>query len=53
MYAIRSYYANPKVTAMSNAMFAIKGRNVIIMSPHPRAMNTIKKTVELMVEAVV
>jgi len=42
---------NPKVTAMSNAMFAIKGRNVIIMSPHPRAMNTIKKTVELMVEA--
>lgn len=42
---------NPKVTAMSNAMFAVKGRNVIIMSPHPRALNTIKKTVELMNEA--
>ncbi len=42
---------NPKVTAMSNAMFAVKGRNVLIMSPHPRAMKTIQKTVELMNEA--
>jgi succinate-semialdehyde dehydrogenase len=28
---------NPVVTPMSNAMFAIKGRNSIIVAPHPRA----------------
>ncbi len=28
---------NPIVTPMCNAMFAIKGRNTIIVAPHPRA----------------
>jgi len=28
---------NPIVTPMSNAMFALKGRNAIIIAPHPRA----------------
>lgn len=42
---------NPAVTAMSNAMFALKGRNTIILSPHRRAYNTIKKTMDLMIEA--
>jgi succinate-semialdehyde dehydrogenase len=28
---------NPTVTAMSNAMFALKGGNAIIIAPHPRA----------------
>ncbi|MFD3191946.1 aldehyde dehydrogenase family protein [Sedimentitalea sp. HM32M-2] len=41
---------NPAVTAMSNAMFAIKGRNTIILSPHRRAYDTIKKTMDLMIE---
>ncbi|MEM9330455.1 MAG: aldehyde dehydrogenase family protein [Pseudomonadota bacterium] len=39
---------NPAVTAMSNAMFALKGRNAIVLSPHKRAFRTIAKTVELM-----
>ncbi len=42
---------NPAVTAMSNAMFALKGRNSIILSPHKRAFKTIEKTVELMRQA--
>lgn len=28
---------NPVVTPMCNAMFAVKGRNAIIIAPHPRA----------------
>ena len=28
---------NPIVTPMCNAMFALKGRNSIIIAPHPRA----------------
>lgn len=28
---------NPVVTPMCNAMFAVKGRNTIIIAPHPRA----------------
>ncbi len=42
---------NPSVTPMSNAMFAIKTRNPIIVAPHPRAKQTTVKTVELMVQA--
>lgn len=42
---------NPTVTAMSNSMFAIKGRNPVIVAPHPRATKTTVKTVEMMVEA--
>lgn len=42
---------NPIVTPMCNAMFAIKGRNAVIISPHPRAKKCSYRTVELMNEA--
>jgi succinate-semialdehyde dehydrogenase len=38
---------NPIVTPMSNAMFALKGRNAIIITPHHKAVNTSTKVVEL------
>lgn len=41
---------NPIVTPMCNAMFAIKGRNAIVVAPHPRAKNCSAKTVELINE---
>lgn len=37
---------NPIVTVMSNAMFAIKGRNPIIFAVHPKAQKCCAKTVE-------
>ncbi|HBR02801.1 MAG TPA: succinate-semialdehyde dehydrogenase [Ruminiclostridium sp.] len=43
---------NPVVTPMCNAMFALKGRNAIIISPHPRSKKCSTKTVELMKEAI-
>lgn len=39
---------NPIVTPMSNAMFALKGRNAIIIAPHPRAKKCSAYTVALM-----
>ncbi|MEN1762311.1 aldehyde dehydrogenase family protein, partial [Anoxynatronum sibiricum] len=42
---------NPTVTAMSNAMFALKGGNAIIIAPHPRAKNVSRVTVEMMNDA--
>lgn len=39
---------NPIVTPMCNAMFAIKGRNSIIISPHPRSKKCSAHAVELM-----
>ena len=36
---------NPSVTVMSNAMFALKGRNSVIFSAHPRAVRCCAKTV--------
>ncbi|NLP31323.1 MAG: aldehyde dehydrogenase family protein [Clostridiales bacterium] len=42
---------NPIVTPMSNAMFALKGRNAIVITPHHRAIKCSTKTVELMNEA--
>ncbi|MCC8193459.1 MAG: aldehyde dehydrogenase family protein [Deltaproteobacteria bacterium] len=39
---------NPIVTCMSNAMFAIKGRNPIIFAVHPKAMKCCMKTVDMM-----
>ena len=42
---------NPIVTPMSNAMFALKGRNSIIVAPHPRAKNCSTHTVNLINEA--
>jgi len=44
---------NPIVTPMSNAMFALKGRNAIIITPHHRAAACSKRTVDLMREALV
>lgn len=38
---------NPVVTPMSNAMFALKGRNAIIITPHHRAIRCSTLTVEL------
>ncbi|MDW7662512.1 MAG: aldehyde dehydrogenase family protein [Bacillota bacterium] len=43
---------NPIVTAMSNAMFAIKGRNAVIIAPHPRAKKCTNKTIELIKKAI-
>lgn len=39
---------NPIVTPMCNAMFAIKGRNAVVISPHPRSKKCSYHTVELM-----
>lgn len=38
---------NPIVTPMCNCMFAIKGRNSIIISPHPRTKNCTKELLKL------
>lgn len=43
---------NPTVTAMSNAMFALKGGNAIIIAPHPRAKNVSRVTVDMMNDAI-
>lgn len=42
---------NPNVTPMSNAMFALKGRNAIIITPHHRSVKSSTLTVELINEA--
>ena len=42
---------NPVVTAMCNAMFALKGQNAIIVAPHPRAEHVNKYVVDLFREA--
>lgn len=43
---------NPVVTPMCNAMFALKGRNAIIIAPHPRAKKCNKIVVDAMIEAI-
>lgn len=43
---------NPVVTPMCNAMFALKGRNAIVICPHPRAKGCSTETVRLMRGAV-
>lgn len=43
---------NPIVTVMSNSMFALKGRNAIIIAPHPRAKGCNSHTVKLINEAI-
>jgi succinate-semialdehyde dehydrogenase len=40
---------NPSVTPMSNAMFALKGRNAIIITPHHHAFRSSARAVELIV----
>ncbi|MEH7385933.1 aldehyde dehydrogenase family protein [Bacillus sp. JJ1521] len=42
---------NPDLTPAGSAIYAIKARDVVIFSPHPRAKNTSFETVELMREA--
>jgi succinate-semialdehyde dehydrogenase len=42
---------NPNITVLFNAAFALKGRNVLIVAPHPRAKKTTCRTVEIMNEA--
>ena len=44
---------NPFVTPMCNAMFALKGRNAIIIAPHPRAKKCGKYVVDLFNAALV
>ncbi|MDR0732594.1 MAG: aldehyde dehydrogenase family protein [Dysgonamonadaceae bacterium] len=43
---------NPVVTVMSKVMFALKTKNAIIVSPHPKAKNTCVHTVKLIKEAI-
>ncbi len=43
---------NPVVTPMCNAMFAIKGRNTVIISPHPRAKKLTAQLVAMFNEAI-
>lgn len=43
---------NPIVTPMCNAMFALKGRNSIIIAPHPRAKKCARRVVDLFNEAI-
>ena len=42
---------NPIVTPMCNSMFALKGRNAIIICPHPRSKKCSTEAVRLMKEA--
>ena len=43
---------NPVVTPMCNAMFALKGRNSIIIAPHPRAKKCAVHIVGMLKEAI-
>jgi len=42
---------NPDLTPAGTAIYAIKARDVVIFSPHPRSKRTTHKTVQLMREA--
>lgn len=42
---------NPEATPVIKAMFAIKGRNAVVFSPHPRTKKTNKLIVDLMRDA--
>ncbi|WP_228489030.1 aldehyde dehydrogenase family protein [Raineyella fluvialis] len=42
---------NPDLTPAGNAIYAIKARDVVIFSPHPRSKDTTYETVRLMREA--
>lgn len=43
---------NPTSTAMYKALISVKGRNGIVVSPHPRAKRCIGETVEIMRRAI-
>ncbi|HEV2491651.1 MAG TPA: aldehyde dehydrogenase family protein [Terriglobia bacterium] len=42
---------NPTSTAIFKALIALKGRNAIVMSPHPAAVHCIQETARVMLEA--
>jgi len=42
---------NPTSTTIYKALIALKGRNVVVFSPHPSAAKCINETVRLLVEA--
>jgi len=42
---------NPDLTPAGNAIYAVKARNVVVFSPHPRSQHTTFETVRLMREA--
>jgi len=42
---------NPEATPVIKAMFAIKGRNAVVFSPHPRTKKTNKLIVDIMRDA--
>jgi acetaldehyde dehydrogenase (acetylating) len=42
---------NPTSTAIFKALIALKGRNTIVMSPHPSAVRCINETARVMAEA--
>src|SRR5215813_13718039 len=42
---------NPTSTAIYKALIALKGRNVIVFSPHPSAARCINETARLLIEA--
>ncbi len=44
---------NPTSTAIYKALISVKGRNAIVMSPHPRAVRCINEAVRIMHEAAV
>jgi acetaldehyde dehydrogenase (acetylating) len=44
---------NPTSTAMYKALIAVKGRNAVVMSPHPRAIRCTAETVRIMHDAAV
>jgi len=43
---------NPTSTALNNALISLKGRNAIVISPHPRARRCIAETVEVIRRAI-
>ncbi|WP_159722824.1 aldehyde dehydrogenase family protein [Enterococcus sp. CSURQ0835] len=42
---------NPTITPLGNGLMALKGKNALIVSPHPRAKKTTQQTIGLMREA--
>jgi acetaldehyde dehydrogenase (acetylating) len=44
---------NPTSTAIYKALISVKGRNAIVMSPHPRAVKCINEAVRIMHDAAV
>ena len=43
---------NPTSTALFKSLIAVKGRNAIVLSPHPRARRCIKETAEVLRRAI-